>query len=309
MITTIFSKSQPVNFAIIGFVMVLCYILFQIQSEAWVSAEIIATKITTFFLLIFSVLLANFIGNKNNLQKNSAFSVLFFVLFVLLIPDVFNNFNLVAANILVLFAIRRLISMQSQIDVKQKIFDASILIFVATLFKFWAIMFLFLIFASIVFHAPRDYRNWIVPIVAFFATAIAFLLLALLVNPGLIKTFWNSIFINTNFDYFKNTFQNLSISFYASISVLFTGNLISIYARKTLTSHPHFKTLLFTITIGLLFYIVTPNKNNSSLLFTFGPMAILAANFFDTIETKWIKETTAVIIILMSFVCFLGQLY
>ena len=309
MITTIFSKSQPLNFAMIAIIFVLSYVIFQIEFNVWNSAEIITKRIFIFLLLSLSILLANFIGNKNNLQKNSAFSVLFNVLFIVLIPEVFNDLNLVTANVLVLFAIRRLFEMQLQINVKQKIFDASILIFIATFFKFWSVMFLFLVFASIIFHASRDYRNWIVPIIAFFAAAISFFLAAFIINPTIIKTFWDSTFVNLNFDYFKNNFQNLSISFYASISVLFVGNLISIYARKTLTSHPHYKTLLFTIVIGLLFYILTPNKNNGSLVFTFGPMAILAANYFDNIETIWIKETTAIVIVLVSLTCFIGQIY
>ena len=309
MITSIFSKSQPLNFVFIAFVLLLCYVLFQIQFDGWNSVENIALTAAIFVLLVLSILLINFIGNKNNLQKNSAFSILFHVLFVLLIPDVFNNLNLMAAYILVLFAVRRLLSMQSQIDIKQKIFDASILIFAASLFKFWCIMFLFLVFASIIFHSARDYRNWIVPYVAFFATVIAFVFFALLFSPDLIQNFWNNRFFSFDFDYFKNSFQNLSISFYCSISVLFVANLISIYTRKSLVSHPHYKILIFMFVIGLLFFMVTPNKNNGSLIFTFAPMAILAANFFDNTETTWIKETSAIVIILMSIVCFVGQIY
>ncbi len=309
MITTIFSKSQPVNFVIIAILMVLCFVLFQIQNETWDSVIIIATKISVFLLLTLAILLSNFIGNKNNLQKNSAFSILFHVLFIVLIPDVFSNLNMACANVLVFFAVRRLISMQSQIDVKQKILDASILIFTATLFKFWAILFIFLVFAAIVFYASRDYRNWVVPYVALFATVITFVFIALLINPDFIDVFWNSRFINSNFDYFQNSFQNLSISFYTTICVLFIANMVFIYPRKSLTTHPHYKILMFAFVIGILFFIITPNKNNGSLLFTFAPMSIFVANYFDSVETKWIKETTAIAIVLMSFVCFVGQIY
>lgn len=309
MITTIFSKSQPVNYIIIAVVFTLFFSLFQIQNENWKSMQIIGLNFLMFLLLSVGILLSNFIGNKNNLQKSSSYSILFHVLFLLLIPDIFNDFNTIIANVLILFSIRRLLSLDSKSNVKQKILDASILIFTACLFKFWAILFILLVFSAIIFHAPRDYRNWIVPYIALGACSITFIFFSVLFRPQLINTFWNNKVINLNFDYFTNSFQNLSISFYASLTALFIANLAIKYSRKPLNSHPHYKILLLTVMLGILFYVFSPNKNNGLLVFTFAPMSILAANFFDTSETKWIKESTAIIIVLVSIICFYGQVY
>lgn len=309
MITTIFSKSQPVNYIIIAVVFTLFFSLFQIQNESWASIEIIGSNFLMFVLLCLGILLSNFIGNKNNLQKNSSYSILFHVLFLLLIPDVFNDLNAIIANVLILFSIRRLLSLDSKSNVKQKILDASLLIFTACLFKFWAIIFILLVFAAITFHAPRDYRNWMVPYIAFGTCAVAFIFFSVLFEPQLINKFWNKRFTNLTFDYFINSFQNLSISFYASLAALFIANLAIKYSRKPLNSHPHYKILVLTIVLGILFYVFSTNKNNGLLVFTFAPMSILAANFFDTSETKWIKESTAIIIVLVSIICFYGQVY
>jgi hypothetical protein len=45
-----------------------------------------------------------------------------------------------------LLALRRLISLQSMKASKEKIFDASLWVFIASLFHFWSILFIVLIF-------------------------------------------------------------------------------------------------------------------------------------------------------------------
>ena len=37
-------------------------------------------------------------------------------------------------------------------------------------------------------------------------------------------------------------------------------------------------------------YIISANKNNGSLAFCFGPLAIIGANFIEKMESKWLKE-------------------
>jgi hypothetical protein len=53
---------------------------------------------------------------------------------LILFPSVFNNSNLLVANFFLLLAIRRMISLQTLKAPKEKIFDASIWIFIASLF-------------------------------------------------------------------------------------------------------------------------------------------------------------------------------
>jgi hypothetical protein len=116
-----------------------------------------------------SVFITNFISKKNGLSKDSAYTV-FFILLIVFFPSVLDNVNLVVANFFILLAFRRLISLQSLKASKEKIFDASFWIIVAALFQFWSILYLVLVFISIIFHVSRDYRNWFLPFIAFFCS-------------------------------------------------------------------------------------------------------------------------------------------
>ena len=50
------------------------------------------------------------------------------------------------------------------------------------------------------------------------------------------------------------------------------------------------KTILFSFILGVGIYVLSANKNNGSLAFCFGPLAIIGANFIEKIENNWVKE-------------------
>ena len=78
-----------------------------------------------------------------------------------------------------------------------------------------------------------DYRNWLLPFVAFFTTAVLFVFYALLFDKFAIGFYLEKIAVNFELDYFKNNYQNLALSVYAVFSVFFV-----FYSVFTLTSKP-----------------------------------------------------------------------
>jgi hypothetical protein len=131
----------------------------------------VGSKLGLLAVLLGSVFITNFISKKNGLSKDSAYTVFFFFLIVFF-PSVLDNVNLVVANFFYSSCFRRLIS--AILKASKKIFDASFWIIVAALFQFWSILYLVLVFISIIFHVSRDYRNWFLPFLFFFAASILF---------------------------------------------------------------------------------------------------------------------------------------
>ena len=173
MITSIFKKSTPINYSLMGIMMVLFFFLYQFHATAISNSSIeIAKKAGILVILFASLFISNFIVKKNGLTKDSSYTILFYFIFLLFFPSVLNNINLLLANFFILLSMRRLVSLQTLKAPKEKIFDAALWIFVASLFHFWCILFLLLVYISIIFHVSRDYRNWLIPFVAFFVTAI-----------------------------------------------------------------------------------------------------------------------------------------
>ena len=142
MIASVFSKSRPFNYILAVVTLVLSFFIYQIQQQNSNpnSNEIMGwlAKLGILLTLIASLFITNFITKRNGLSKDNSYSALFFVAFLLFIPKVFTDSSIVISGFFVLLAMRRLISMKSLVTPKEKIFDASLWIFIAALFHFWS---------------------------------------------------------------------------------------------------------------------------------------------------------------------------
>ncbi len=309
MITTIFSKSRPFNYILVTALLIMCFFLYHLRSSDWTdSAFKIAQKAGILLLLSGSLFISNFITKRNNLSKDNTFPFLFFFSFLILFPTTLGNSNLIIANFLILLALRRLISLQSLVTPKEKIFDASLWIFLAALFHFWSILFILLVFVSIILHVARDYRNWILPYIAFFAVAVIFALFSTIFNESLIYELIDKVGFDFTFDYFTNKYQNIALSIYAALTVLFVFSQLVSLPNKPLILHNSYKKIIIAFFIGAVIYVVSPDKSNNILIYTFMPLTVMATNYFESVQGKWTGEATAIIVLGLSFLSFFLQL-
>lgn len=309
MITTIFSKSRPFNYVLVTLLLILCFFLYQLKITEWLhSVESVAKKAILLGLLVASLFISNFITKKNGLSKDNTYPFLFFFIFVILFPTTLGNANLIISNFVILLALRRLISLQSLVTPKEKIFDASMWIFLAALFHFWSILFIGLVFVSIALHVARDYKNWILPYIAFFTIGTLYAVFITIYDTSLLSHLLDGAVISFNFDYFTNKYQNIAISIYAAITVLFLFSQLVALPNKPLIHHNSYKKIIIAFFIGFTIYIVSPDKNNSILIYTFMPLAVMATSYFEGIKIKWTQEVTAIIVVGLSFLSFFMQL-
>ena len=309
MITTIFSKSRPFNYVLVTVLLILFFFLYHLKVVDWMnSAEGIVKKAFLLALLVASLFISNFITKKNSLSKDNTYPFLFFFSFLILFPTTLGNANLIISNFFILLALRRLISLQSLVTPKEKIFDASMWIFLATLFHFWSILFIGLVFVSIALHVARDYRNWILPYIAFFTIGTLYAFFIMMYDVSLFSHMLDGARISFDFDYFTNKYQNIAISIYAAITVLFLFSQIVTLPSKPLIHHNSYKKIILAFFIGFIIYLISPDKNNSVLIYTFMPLAVMATSYFEGIKIKWTQEVTAIIVVGLSFLSFFMQL-
>ncbi len=309
MITSLFRKSTPLNYSIVIIGVLFFFFLYQIKHvTSDNSLQNLIQKCIILGAIFASLFVTNFIIKKNGLSKDSAYTVLFYLLFLLFFPSVLDNFNLIISNFCILLALRRLLSLQSLKLPKEKIFDASLWVFIASLFHFWSILFIIVVFISILFHVARDYRNWFLPFIAFFTTAIIFVSASLFFNKSWIGLLLNQIKINLKLDYFTNNYQNLALSIYATISLFFIASLLLSMSNRPLILHPTYKKIISAFVIGVLIYIVSPNKSNDLLLFTIAPLAIITTSHIEMAQVKWQQEVVLSFLILSSFFVYFFQL-
>lgn len=309
MITSIFKKSSVVNYALIVILFLVAYFLFQSAASVNLANHIdFSDNSLIIILLITCFFLVNFIVKKNGLTKNSSYTILFFLLFLLFFPTVFTQSNLLFANFFLLLAMRRLISLQTLKAPKEKIFDASMWIFIASLFHFWCILFIVLVYISIIFHVSRDYRNWLLPFVAFVTTAVVFYAAALYFDKTWIDHILNQSQMHLELDYFTNNFQNAALSFYVVIALYFLFSMVFSMTNRPLILQASYKKMIFGFLIGSIVFILSPDKNNAMLLFTFFPLAVMTTNNIEYSQNQMYQEIVLLLLIAGSFFAFFAQL-
>lgn len=307
MITNIFSRSNPMNFAIIAILFLIPFIL---TVKNHYPPDFTLSENIAFFsiypLLMFSSFLIDFMSKKNSLNKSDDYALLFFTLYICLIPDIFKNFPVVISNLFVLFAFRRLLSIQSLIAPKQKIFDASFWITIAAVFHFDALWFLLLVFVSIIIHVSNDIKNWIIPLVGVFTAAVLILLYSFMFDSQLLENLLkdaNSINFNLkNISEKLNNFSTVTFIILAMLLLIYQISTIGNYLTYILNSVRKIIIFLFLI---LLVYIITDKEDGSILLYGAAPMAIASANLMNSLSKKLIKES---IIMLLLVLCVMAYL-
>jgi len=309
MITSVFRKSTPLNYSLIVILILVFFFLYQIQEPSWISSSFLAFQKMSLLCFVFGLFfLINFIVKKNGLSKDNGYSIFFYLLFILFFPTIFNNPNVIYANFFILLALRRLISLQSLKASKEKIFDASFWILIASLFQFWCILFLILVFISIIFHVSRDYRNWVLPFIALMAVAVIFLLISLIFHIDAISFFEKRAVVDFSIDYFKNNYENGALSIYVAVALFFVFSMLTTLSNRPQIVHSSYKKIIACFFISVIVYLISPNKSNDLLLFSIAPLTIMAASHVEYTQKRLNNDIVFYIVIACSLFTFFSQL-
>ncbi|PBI86368.1 hypothetical protein BSF41_33280 [Flavobacterium sp. ACN2] len=309
MITSVFKKSTPLNYSLVVILILVFFFMFQIKDPSWVTSYFLAfQKVSLLCFILASFFMINFIVKKNGLSKDNGYAILFYLLFILFFPTIFNNSNIIYANFFILLALRRLISLQSLKASKEKIFDAAFWIFVASLFQFWSILFLILVYISIIFHVSRDYRNWVLPFIALLAVTILFYMTSLIFNFDAVAFIQERAVIDFRIDYFKNNYENAAFSIYTAVALFFVTSMLMTLSNRPQIVHSSYKKIVACFFIAVFVYIISPNKSNDLLLFSIAPLSIMATSHVEYMQQKLNNEIVYYTLIVCSLFTFFSQL-
>lgn len=291
MITRFFSTSKPIHLVLVSFFVLALFfsVRFNYYNEG-ISFYQIVKELTLYGITLLSIFVLSFFVNKNNLTKQNSFKILFFSLFLACIPETVQHGNIIASNVFVLFAIRRIISLRTNINIKKKLFDAAFWITLASLFYFWSILFLVLVFAALIFYSIGQINNWIIPFVGIFTIAIIVVSYSIITQ----NTFGDmTAYVNViGFDF--STFNKPSLI--VSITIILSLGLWSLFfyikklQDKSKAYRPSFILIFIALIIGISIVIVAPNKNGSEFIYMFAPLAIVMTNYIESVKETWFAE-------------------
>ncbi len=292
MLTSFFGASKPINFAVIVLGVVLFLTGYYIFSDFY---ELTALRILSRFLILllylFSLGVLNFVVKRNTLTRRTTYIVFFFACFTLAVPQTFFNTDTALSGMFVLLALRRIISLKSEKDQKKKIFDAAFWITIASLFYFWSIMFLVVLYFAVLFYAPNDYRNWLLPFAGVFIVFILCFTFSLYYKGALEFTL-NYLQLPTyDFSTFNNPRLLLPTSFIITLCLWCGFKYTSQINEVSQSLKASYSLILISALVALFIAIfLASRRDGSELYFLFGPLSIITANYVETSKSFWFKE-------------------
>jgi len=305
MLTSFFSKSKPIHFILVMIFMTMTF--FWNLSAKWVTGFELADL--SFYLmllvaLLFSMFLIDFVSSKNELTKNNTYRIAFFALFIAVFPETFLNAETLFANLFLLLATRRIISLRTKKDIEKKIFDAALWITIATLITFWSVLFYLLLFVAIFQYTNKLFRYFMIPFLGI----------------ACVMTLWNVYYVFKTETFYLPNFHTEDLSFdfsyYAEsdkiVSLLVIAGLFLmafLYAHIFSKKRKKFRSrqlLLYTLLgISLMMIALIPQKNTAELLFFALPFCVIVSNFMELPKLKILKEVIFCIFLVLPFLSFL----
>lgn len=306
MITSIFSKSKPINFIIVFFITLLAFVVAKVGlvNES-ITTEFILKQTTLLFIAYTSLLLLSFIVSKNNLTKGNNYEILLFSLFLLLITQTTGYSNILVSNFFVLLGLRRIVSLRSSRDTKKKLFDAAFWIGIAALFYFWAILFFALVILSLVLYTDNNIRHWIIPFLGIITVFVISLGFSIVLYDDFFKIFNVSVDVSYDFSNYNSVKYLVAITMLLSFGIWSSIFYLKNIKKKKKASRASFKTIIIAAIIAFLIVVQVPQKNGSEFLFMFAPLAIIITNYIEIIQERWFKEIFLSILFIVPFILLL----
>jgi len=292
MISNFFSKSKPIHYIVVSVVLLLVFVMSRLDVLPENSGVIVYTEhIGLFLTAILTVFLFDFLVTRNGLTKKNSYNIILFVLFFAILPQTLLSSRLLFANFFILLALRRIISLRSQKEIKKKLFDASFWVAIATLFYFWSVLFFILIFVALLVYAIADVKNYLIPIVGI-ATVMVITVCCFIVIDKDIFTYVVGLF-----DYSMDFSALNSKRIIGGTTLLLSFGLWSLFyyikniKAQMKSDRPSFKLVILSAIIGIVIIGIAPLKNGSEFIFLFAPLSIIVTNYLEVISEKWFKET------------------
>ena len=303
MLTSFFGKSNPINYLILTVTIVVGYFaaIFKFHQDhlEWTSwMESVIFSLVTVFLM----LLLDFIIRKNHLTKNNTYGILLFSSFLLALPIVFLTKHFLVATLFVFLALRRILSLPSEKNVEKKILDASLWISLASFFYFWNILFFVVLYIAIFQKRETSYKQLLIPIVGFvtlFTLAVCYNLMV--ADSFAWQTKWR---LATSLDF--SAYNQIDILLPITIMVVFSiwsgvsrfSNLASLKRRD----RPNVIIILFALAVSFVVAFLSPEKTGGEVIFIFGPLGIITANYLETKKDFWFKEVLLWLVVLLPII-------
>ena len=291
MITRFFNTAKPIHFVIIAAFTLIVFVLARFNNiDESFNLSTLTEELGKFAIVLSSLLVFDFLVRKNKLSRKNGYEILILSLLFAILPLTMFISQFLLANFFVLLALRRIISLRSNLNVKKKLFDAAFWIAIASLFHFWAILFFVLIITALILYSIADIKNWVVPFMGIIVVVLVSISYSLITSDDLggLSNYVDQV--SFNFTNYSDKGILFSISVLIALSfwalIIFVANL----KKRQKAYRPSNILVLTAFLIGITIIVISPNKNGSEFLFAFPALAIIISNYLEAIKERWVAE-------------------
>jgi len=263
------------------------------------------TKIAfAFCLVLFEAFYINLVIDKNNLLPRKSFlPACVFVLLVSSFKDSQQLNPILCALLFVLFSFSKIAKTYRQDSASSQVFDASILISIATLFFFPVIIIYPMIWVALIVIRPFVWREWAISIIGFL-TPYLFVLMSYYWNNKVNFFVYDKLIFPANFNINELLMNEIYFKITFTAFILFAlwgiAKSISKVPVNTIFARNMAVIFVWVLLLSIATFFLSPQASIIYLLCTFIPLTFYFSSIFIDIKRKWLGEVLFSILILLA---------
>jgi len=287
MLTRFFSQSKPIQLVFLLAYLGLSYgmyAVFHFSELTFLNSFLGGIAILSCAFLI------DFIVKKNKFQEQHSYSLLMFCVLCNVNQVIFKSPIEILGLLFILLALRRLLSLKSQIDISKKLFDAGFWVFWAVLCNPTHWLLLLLILVAAVFYAGHHFKYFLLGFLGFVCGLILHLATALVFED----TAPNYLNLLPNFDFKIDLRHDLPqlINLYVLIvlGIVLVIFMSPIYRPLKLNQQRNLSLLLISLILYTIYSLFSANFKPINFMFISLGLAFLTGNILQIKGLKLIYK-------------------
>lgn len=290
MLTSFFGKSSPINFLLLSiFITFFCVLKYVLIIDFTFQVEEFITLLTIVVLLVFSMLLVDFIIRKNYLNTSNNFAIFIFSCVVVMLP-ITQHLGIIISQFLILLALRRIFSLASEKNMEKKILDATLWILLASYFFFWSVLLFILLYIAIIKLNKKSIRYLLIPAVGLFGMTLITVSFFLIKDNSIT---WLSEFakpISNNFTAYASADLLVFLTFFFSVLIWSVFYRISKLPDISKKFKSNYLLVIFSVITCFFITLFSEIKIGTELIFLAVPSAMCIAGYLEKKGDIWFKE-------------------
>ncbi|WP_445386333.1 DUF6427 family protein [Robiginitalea sp. IMCC44478] len=308
MISSVFGKTKPINYVLVlSFLFALYWFVNAIRFGQPIDVDNLPGHLLRAACLLFTVLIINFVVQRNQLTGTHSYSLYIYSLFFLIFPDILLDGDSIYASLFLLLAMRRLISLKSLRNSKFKIFDGALWIVTASLFIDWALLFLVLVWLFVYFYEPENFRNWLIPLAAVIVVGIISWSFSIIVgNPDYLSEHYRFLWDGL-LSYWRDWGNSFKLGLFLLL-VLLSG-LVS-FLKLGKSGHGKIismRLIALALIIAFAVVLLMSNERGGAVILLFFPAAVFISKYIETLKKEAVKEAMLTGLLLVGILVFAGE--